>query len=164
MPHAPARGCTGRRDDGGFTLIELMTVVLIIGILIAVLIPTFLGATRRANDRAIQSSLRNALTAAKIVYTDQSDYTLATAATLNTEGVPVTFVDAATAPVGQNQISVAPASATYIVFGARSKSGTCFYLADDAINGTTYASGAGAGGCAENTAPAAGNAAWQAKW
>ena len=49
-----------RDEDEGFTLIELMVVVLIIAILIAIAIPTFLGARQRAQDRAAQSSLRNA--------------------------------------------------------------------------------------------------------
>jgi prepilin-type N-terminal cleavage/methylation domain-containing protein len=51
--------------DEGFTLVELMVVVLIIAILIAIAIPTFLGARQRAQDRAAQSNLRNALTAEK---------------------------------------------------------------------------------------------------
>ena len=45
-----------REDDEGFTLIELMVVVLIIAILIAIAIPTFLGARQRAQDRAAQSN------------------------------------------------------------------------------------------------------------
>jgi type IV pilus assembly protein PilA len=59
-----------RENEEGFTLIELMVVVLIIAILIAIAIPTFLGAQNRARDRAAQSDLRNAFTAAKSIATD----------------------------------------------------------------------------------------------
>src|SRR3989442_15968161 len=62
------------REDEGFTLIELMVVVLIIAILIAIAIPTFLGARKRAQDRAVQSNLRNGLTAEKVYYTDVQAY------------------------------------------------------------------------------------------
>jgi type IV pilus assembly protein PilA len=62
-------------DERGFTLIELMVVVLIIAILIAIAIPTFLGARRRAQDRQAQSNVRNALTAEKTHYADSQQYT-----------------------------------------------------------------------------------------
>src|SRR2546425_6427730 len=64
-----------QREDKGFTLIEMMVVVLIIAILIAIAIPTFLGARKRAQDRAAQSSLRNTVTAAKAIFTDSETYT-----------------------------------------------------------------------------------------
>src|SRR5207302_4867235 len=62
-------------DEGGFTLIELMVVVLIIAILIAIAIPTFLGARKRAQDKQAQSNIRNALTAEKTYYVDKQAYT-----------------------------------------------------------------------------------------
>jgi prepilin-type N-terminal cleavage/methylation domain-containing protein len=48
--------------EHGFTLIELMVVVLIIAILMAIAIPTYLSARSTANARAAQSNLRNAIT------------------------------------------------------------------------------------------------------
>src|SRR5438067_13930624 len=69
-------------DDKGFTLIELMVVVLIIAILIAIAIPTFLGARQRAQDKQAQSNIRNALTTEKTYYVDNQAYT-ATVASLS---------------------------------------------------------------------------------
>jgi len=160
--HLGARGVS--RNDEGFTLIELMMVVLIIAILIAVLLPVFEGATTRAKDRATQSSLHDALTAAKTVYADKADYTVATPGALTTAAGTLTFVNATTAPTGPNNVSVAPVNANYIVMGSQSKAGDCFYVADDASTGTLYAKLAGAGGCAANGAPLPGDAAWQKTW
>src|SRR5436309_3898163 len=143
--HFDARAAC-RHEEEGFTLIELMMVVFIIAILIAVLMPVFVGATTRARDRATQSSLRNAVTAAKSVFSDKADYTQATAGTLTTQTGALTFVGSGTAPNGQNTVSVAPVNAGYIVFGGLSKSGSCFYVSDDASGlGTLYAKLAGAG-------------------
>ena len=41
-------------EDAGFTLIELMVVLLILAILLAIAIPTFLGVTGGANDRVLR--------------------------------------------------------------------------------------------------------------
>jgi type IV pilus assembly protein PilA len=54
--------------EAGFTLIELMVVLLIIAILLAIAIPTFLGVTNTAGDRSAQSNLTNALTEGKALY------------------------------------------------------------------------------------------------
>jgi type IV pilus assembly protein PilA len=58
--------------DAGFTLIELMVVLLILAILLAIAIPTFLGVTKSANDRAAQSNLNTALVNAKSIFEQNS--------------------------------------------------------------------------------------------
>ena len=57
-----------RKKDHGFTLIELMIVVLIVAILVAIAIPTFLGQRKEAEDSAAKSNLRNALATEKAYY------------------------------------------------------------------------------------------------
>jgi type IV pilus assembly protein PilA len=165
-----------RRNEAGFTLIELMMVIFIIAILIAVLFPVFMGASNRAKDRASQSSLRNALTAAKTVFSDKADYQTADTATLTTAvGVgSVTFITGDKSPNStncnggsvQNCVSVDNQEGpNYIVFGAQSKTGTCFYVADDASGGgTLYAKQGGAGGCFATGAPGYGDPAWKTNW
>lgn len=59
--------CMGAETEEGFTLIELMVVLLIMAILIAIAIPTFLGVRGSAQNRAAQSNLTSALTAAGTV-------------------------------------------------------------------------------------------------
>jgi type IV pilus assembly protein PilA len=115
------------RDDDGFTLIELMVVVLIISILIAIAIPTFIGARQRAQDRAVQSDLRNGLTAEKVAYTGTATPAYdATSANMKAIEPNLGWGAKLTVVVGNSSVGVAD----MVCLSEVSKSGTTFSLAD----------------------------------
>ena len=121
-----------RDEEQGFTLIELMVVVLIIAILIAIAIPTFLGARARAQDRAAQSDLRNALTAEKTVYTDGQTYD-GSAANMKTvePSLSWTTVGTVTAKITLSVGDAVTAGDKGVVcISEASKGGTVFSIAD----------------------------------
>jgi len=156
------------RGEDGFTLIELMVVILIIAILIAIAIPTFLGARQKAQDRAAQSNLRNALTAAKTAYVDSQNYTSDVLSGAYASIEPsLNFVSGAS--TAQGQISVASPAVDQLYLAAKSASGECFFIQDDTGStgntpaGTTYAKQSASTGCDAQTPPT-GTGAFGPSW
>jgi len=73
------------RREGGFTLTELAVAMLVVGILSAIAVPSFLGARNTAFDKEAQAAVDAALVAAKIHYATYGDFSEAQTDTCATD-------------------------------------------------------------------------------
>ncbi|MGQ0670262.1 MAG: prepilin-type N-terminal cleavage/methylation domain-containing protein [Actinomycetota bacterium] len=133
-----------RRGEEGFTLIELMVVVLIIGILIAIALGSFLGARRRAENRAAQTDVRSGLIAAMSYYTDGStfagfDVPAAVAAEPQLRWIGSGGAGGGAPAIGEIKIEVA--SATDLLLITQARSGMFWCLAQVAGSPVTLRGG-----------------------
>jgi type IV pilus assembly protein PilA len=76
--------------EQGFTLVELLVVVIIIGILAAIAIPAFLRQRENAWGAQVQSDMKNAITAAESWAVEHNGEYTGLEATALADGVPST--------------------------------------------------------------------------
>jgi type IV pilus assembly protein PilA len=124
--------------EAGFTLIELMVVLLILAILLAIAIPTFLGVTGSANDRAAQSNLNTAVTNAKSIYEQNNQIYPTTAgavaATIQSNEPSLPMNTDATAALTAGQVGAVSSLADgngAVVYALAKNTKECWWIADN---------------------------------
>jgi len=121
-------------DEAGFTLIELMVVLLIMAVLMAIAIPTFLGVRGGSQDRSAQSNLTNAVISAKAEFMSGGGVEYPTTPSLvigmNAAEPELSFTTAAVSAPGSVSIFLNPSQAV-IVVADLSATGRCWYAEDN---------------------------------
>ena len=117
MRHSPAP--PARR--AGFTLIELMVCVVIIGVLAAVSVPRFANTKGKANLAAVKSDLHNLITAQETYFNEHQAYaaslaSLALLGSAGSQGVSVTLVEATASGWSAQAVHPAAVPVTCAVF------------------------------------------------
>lgn len=132
-----------RRDDG-FTLVEMMVALIVIAILVAIAIPTFLNARERAANRSAQAKVNTALKAHKAYAADNKPYADEDDAVDRLEAMEpsVEFLDGTALPppdaLVKGAVYVRNAAGVEITLLSRSSTGRCYWMHDVAGN-TSYA-------------------------
>jgi prepilin-type N-terminal cleavage/methylation domain-containing protein len=70
------------RNQAGFTLVELLVVIVIIGVLTSIAVVAYLGFTGRADSTAAKANVRTVVPAITAYYGEHSTYVGATLTTL----------------------------------------------------------------------------------
>lgn len=132
---APAQGATMN--------LSFSAVILVVGILVAIAIPTFLGARARAQDKAAESSLRNSIAAAKTYFTDGNTYLgWSPKVARQIEPSLAWTTDPPRGPTDVDIVSVTGKGFdSQVLMVSRSAGGTYFCIYDNTMKGTTYGQG-----------------------
>jgi len=149
-----------RRDEHGFTLLELMIVVMIIAILVGIGVPTWAAARSRADESAARAVLSNGQRAVRSVLADADMPSTLTTVELASSEPAITFNDDATpAQAEDNEVSVA-VGAEYVILATHSRGDGCLAVREQ-LSGTDYQRIPGPGCAAGAFDPVAG---WVDDW
>jgi type IV pilus assembly protein PilA len=130
-------------EENGFSLIELLVVILVIGILAAIALPAFLGQRQKGQDADAKSNARNLVSNLESFYATEKTYDKAKA--LASEDITKSSL-----PIGggDGEVTITAGDDNSYTIVAKSKSGGSFTIAkagDGSI--ARSCSNKGDGGC-----------------
>jgi type IV pilus assembly protein PilA len=141
------------QEESGFTLVELLVVMLILGLLAAIAIPAFFSQSDKAKDTDTKNNVKSAQTAMESFATDNDGGYLHVGGPNNGQAVTAAELKASYEPTLDDttlDITVPPAGDSYTITGTDNATGNTF-TATRASNGDqTYScTDPGNAGCPE---------------
>jgi prepilin-type N-terminal cleavage/methylation domain-containing protein len=101
------------QSQKGFTIVELLIVIVVIGILAALVLNTFSGVQRRARDTQRRTDINSLATQLEVFYNDKGGYPLAAdVTTANLKGLDAGALQAPGNPTAQTSPKSLGAAAT----------------------------------------------------
>jgi prepilin-type N-terminal cleavage/methylation domain-containing protein len=147
--------------QAGFTLVELMITTLVIGILLAIGVPTLLGAVHRSQDRRAQASVVQAVKVSR-VYESSSAFALSFA-TMTASDLTAIEPSLSYGPGpsdGPRSVSFAASpDGAHVGIAVLADGGTC-WLADVDANNTVGYGSASSGSCDGSRALGVSDSSW----
>ena len=151
-----------KQNGRGFTIVELLIVIVMIAILAAITIVAYTGITNRANDSIVQSDLASASKMFDVYYADNSRYPAATQVGISSMNPLIRF-SKSSYETSNNAVLYCAAldGSAYSLIG-KSKSGKTFLITSTKKNPSVFGSAFPTG--AANDCPNSGISNTIANW